>query len=176
MPNFAGSMLQRVQDDIKSGGKIAVIVVDEQASGVYDETYKQRQVLAFATAHKLPIFLVELNPNPSQPTIPTTVHLRTLVPPGTTRLSKTGFNAFHGTELKALLDKADVDTIVLMGFATNMCVRMTAVGGYTGRNNTGEHTLGATQLGLSVMTCQDILRGGPASWSGEVGVELYSAV
>lgn len=62
--------------------------------------------------------------------------------------------------------------LVFMGQKSNQCVRLTAVGGSDKPGN--PHKDGATQFGYVVMSCQQVLRGGPATRRGAPGVVLYN--
>lgn len=177
MPLFPGSLLEQVGRSTQNGDVVGVLVVDEQGDppqNPFPETENQQKVIKTAISMSLPIWLVELNPNPVNPNISTRTKLRALLPGNTPIITKTGWNAFDNTNLHTLLGAAAVDNILLMGFATNMCVRITATGGHTGPNNTGVFSVGATGLAYTVMTCQEILRGGAAgNWIMTPGVEFY---
>ncbi|ADV84984.1 isochorismatase hydrolase [Terriglobus saanensis SP1PR4] len=180
MPNFPGSLLDNVQTAIKRPDVVGVVVVDEQGDppAAYPQRPHQQQVLLFAARFGLPVWLIELNPNPANPNIATRTQLRAFLPQNVPVITKRGLNAFHNTNLLAQLQHAHVDTIVLMGFASNQCVKLTAVGGHEGSpTNPGPFNDGATGLMLTVMTCQNILRGGSVGdWIATPGVEFYERV
>ena len=48
------------------------------------------------------------------------------VVPGDIIVAKPRFGAFHGTDLETILRAAGIDTLIIGGIATNMCVETTA--------------------------------------------------
>ncbi len=173
--NFQKSLFDGIEYQLTRGAKIGVVVVDEQSDQHYSETSDQRKCIDFAVKSNFPVWLVELNPG-TGPTVRTSIYLRGMLPPATSVITKATLNAFHKTGLRDRLNAKGIDTIILMGYASNQCVRITSVGGHLGQNNTGEYTMGALQHGFLVMTCQQILRGGPASWATQEGVEFFSSL
>ena len=173
-----GSLLAGMQKLTGEGHAIGVVVVDEQSQlggGGFAETTAQQRLLAFANNMNYPVWLVELNPNPANANLPTHTKLRGLLPPGTPVVTKQSLNAFSGTNLHALLQAANIDAFVLMGYNVNCCVKHTAVGGFTNPANKMVKP-GATQRGYMVLTCQAVLRGGVATWWQEPGVRFYASL
>lgn len=157
-----------IQRVIAQGKIVGVVVVDEQGDlqpAIYPQRFNQQEVLHFATRLGLPVWLVEFNPaSDNRSNLRTRTLLRALLPQDTAIITKRKLNAFYEAELDTRLREAHVDTILLMGFATNQCVRLTAAGGSMDRLNIGPYTDGAVDLGYTVMTCPQILRAGAASW------------
>ena len=54
------------------------------------------------------------------------LHPKLDIAPGDLILAKPRFGAFHGTELEIILRAANIDTLLIGGIATNMCVETTA--------------------------------------------------
>jgi nicotinamidase-related amidase len=77
-------------------------------------------------------------------------------------LIKSASNAFASTDgqLKKFLDKKNIRHIVVMGYHVNSCV-MATIGSDTWLVG-GE---GAIQLGYTVFTCEEVLRGGGGATS-----------
>ncbi len=172
-----GSLIEEMQRLAANGHNIGVVIVDEQieeVGPVSDITRAQQAVILFARDMNHPMWVVELNPNPAaNPNTPTNSRLTRHLPPGTPVVTKPFLNAFIGTNLHALLQASNIDTFVLMGYATNCCVARTAVGGFT-RPSHRVAQAGASQLGYLVLTCQQVLRGGNAAWKMEPGVRFLS--
>ena len=66
--------------------------------------------------------------------------------------------------------------LVMMGYSSQQCVKLSAVGGYDAPHAPGVLRPGATSLGYTVLTSQLVLRGGHAMWETEPGVRCYEAV
>ena len=54
------------------------------------------------------------------------LHPDLLVTPGDVVVAKPRYGAFHGTDLETILRAAGIDTLIIGGIATNMCVETTA--------------------------------------------------
>ncbi|WP_035772329.1 isochorismatase family protein [Arthrobacter sp. Br18] len=76
---------------------------------------------------KVPALRLLISPAPGE--VPPMGELMAEVAPvaGEPVLVKQGASAFFGTELAALLNEADVDTVLIVGVSTSGCVRATAV-------------------------------------------------
>lgn len=135
--------------------KTALVIVDMQAGAFTGEDTltivgaeailpKAKQVLAAARAAKLPIvhfkevhrkemvdFGRELDgaePVHCLETWPGTDYYSELAPvDGEFAIAKRRYSCFFGTDLEILLRGLNVDTVVLMGMMTNVCVHYTAV-------------------------------------------------
>jgi len=182
MPMVQGSLLAGMQHLTATGNTVGVVVIDEQSADADTapesaiETFAQQRVLLFASRMDYRIWLVELNPNPMNPNLPTRTRLRAVLPIDTPIVTKQQLNAFTGTNLHNLLQAAGIGAFVIMGYHVNCCVKQTAVGGHTGPRNTGPNNPGGTQSGYLVLTCPEILRGGAAVWWNEAGVRFYEYV
>lgn len=156
--------------------KVGVVLIDEQSTDgakTYKETENQKKVILHAKQKPYPIWVVELNPKPGEkPNLPTHSALRDLLPEGTPVVTKTKMNAFESSNLHELLQAANITAFVVMGYETNCCIRMTATG-TTGSKSTAVTSPGGTALGYIVMSCQEVLRGGEASWAEEPGVRFF---
>ena len=182
MARFPGSLMAGMQQLAAEGDTIGVVLIDEQSDdggGSHPETDAQRKLLLFASRMNYPVWIVELDRSrgtrPRQPTLKT---LRALLPPEVVRqdriITKTGWNAFAGTDLQDLLQAKNVTAFAVAGYAADCCVRQTAVGGYPGSKKTeAAFQRGATQLGYLVLSCTQILRGPPATWQNERNVRFY---
>lgn len=166
----------------QDGHHLGVLVIDEQTAGPYPTTPFQQQVLGTANLLGLPVWIVELNPGVNAPApppnLPTQPALANLVP-GAQVVTKPHINAFASNaqpNLHGVLQAANIDMLVVMGYNTNCCVRATSVGAADGPGPNARHRPGATQLGYTVLTADQVLRGGVATWKREQGVRFYTAV
>jgi nicotinamidase-related amidase len=162
--------------------KLAVLIVDEHNNPNKTEaTDNQIILLKAATALKIPIFAVDINPNLVQDPHNVVISIRSDFLPYTHKvLNKPHLNVFDPNtqpNLHHILQTNATDSIILMGYHVTCCVAQAAVGGYTGNNNTGTFINGAVQLGYRVLTCRQILRPSAdvdnATWIDTNGVKFY---
>lgn len=161
--------------------KLAVLVIDEQSEKglsniVVDD---QRAVLSHAIELEIPILRVELNPTiinkKPAPNLPTAEALGAGEFPV---ISKPHLNAFDSRaepNLHGILQKNNIDTLVVMGYHVNCCIRATCVGGFDGSNRSGTVRPGATQLGYIVLASSKICRPTDehATWFNEPSVKFF---
>lgn len=179
MSFIQGSLCTEINTYHQEGHQLAVLVIDEQGGIPQPYLADQKQVLNTAQQLGLPVWLVELNPHinrvvPPPPNRPTNA---ALVIPGAQVLTKPNINAFASDahpNLHQQLRLAGTTMLVVMGYHVNQCVRATSVGGSGRRGRLNRP--GATQLGYIVLSCNQILRGGQATWGLESGVRFYSAI
>ncbi len=209
MAIYPGSLLEAIPKLKIEGCSIGFVVVDEQSSPespkkvelsvleqkraeVVEKNYAevtaaQNKLIEFATQFNYPVWFVETNTNViSKDLRPTRVDLRELAPKNICVVPKTDTNAFSSSNLFDELMNAKIDTIVLLGYEVNCCVRMTAVGGDPGPCPKGKPSgkplqRGATTIGFLVLTCQQVLRGANqkgeapmAVWMNESNVRFYA--
>lgn len=176
MPKFAGSLIGGMENATNENYKVGVVLIDEQSSGgskVYPETSYQQKIIVHAKEKKYPIWVVELNPKRGEKAnLPTHSALRDMLPEGTPVVTKTKLNAFESTDLHDLLQAAKITAFAVMGYNTNCCVRMT-VTGTTASNSDVVTAKGGIALGYLVLSCQEVLRGGEATWFDEPGVRFF---
>lgn len=159
---------------------VGVVLIDEgDAVGEHPETAAQRQVLALAEHLGLQVLAVEID---------TALAHGGITPGNNTRgefrryvhhtVKKPLFNAFDDNAkppMQSALNDLGLfpgtSKLVIMGYNTNQCVRLTAVGGIN-KPNEPPHR-GATQRGYEVLTCQAVLRGGACSWSDALRVHFF---
>lgn len=179
---FKGSLRRRMNDYWAAGQGVAVLLIDEQGSLPLDTHRYQLQVLEEAELLSMPIYQIELNPTlgkaTQQPNVPTMQLLRRR---GARLITKGGFNAFHdcSPNLEDRLRWDFIKAVVVMGFASEQCVKHTAIGGYKDRERSVYQT-GAKDLGFVVLTSERVIRGPlahqPVSWKHVPGVEFYDWV
>jgi nicotinamidase-related amidase len=200
MTTFAGSLLEAIPKLKLDGRSIGFVVVDEQSTpetptkgelGAFEKneaevTAAQNKLIEFATRFNFPVWFVEIASTGGSK--PTRADLRELAPKNLCVVPKTAMNPFTSSNLFEELKNAKIDTIVLLGFQVNCCVRMTAVGGDPGPFSKGKPSgnalqQGATALGFQVLTCQQVLRGQntdgdifSANWKNEDNVRFYSSL
>jgi hypothetical protein len=198
---FAGSLLNAILQLKAELFSIGFVVVDEQSSTAppkegemsgravkeAEVTAAQNELIKFATQHNFPVWFVETYTNViSRDLRPTRADLRELAPKNLCVVPKTDINAFSSSNLFDELWNAKIDTIVLLGYEVNCCMRMTAVGGDPGpmiKGNPSGKPLqrGAATIGFLVLTCQQVLRGltlkgetSMAVWMNERNVRFYA--
>jgi len=179
MSLIPGRLSDAIRDYHNAGHQLAALIIDEQTDEVHGETAAQHQVLNIVQQYGIPVWHVEVNtqmyndnPPPNDPTT------RYLAVPGAHVLTKPLFNAFASDahpNLHNQLQAANISMLIVMGYATNMCVKATSVGGPDDRHG-HRHRPGATQLGYIVLTCDQILRGGQANWKRYTGTRFYDWV
>jgi len=157
-------------------------------SPMQNSTAYQQKVIMLAQSFNCPIFLIQFDTryacgsfhyvqnNDDKPLskylATTKKSLRALLPHNTRVINKHHFNAFVGTNLAMLLAQENrcngVKNLVVMGYDSEVCVPET-IGirnKHTSRNKYNEYKgPGAIGLGFSVLTCQSVLTGGPATWA-----------
>jgi nicotinamidase-related amidase len=102
------------------------------------------------------------------------------LPHNTPIVTKHQPNAFQGTGFHSYLQQhhPDVNRLLLMGWHTEACVASTA-GTW---DFFADLDPGATHLGYTVMSCDDVLHGGPATWADNSGqacrqrIEFYATL
>lgn len=180
LPPPPGGLLSEIARCHAAGDQVGIVLIDEgELDREHAETRAQRRVLALAAELGLPVLAVEID---------TELADGGETPGNDTRgeflakahavVKKPHLNAFDDNArppMQATLGALGLNPgackLVIMGYATDQCVRLTAVGG---ENKPGERPLhrGATQRGYEVLTCQAVLRGGDASWSGALRVHF----
>lgn len=162
-------MFHVVVDAAKTGKKLGVMVIDQVGGADLPLLKRQCRVLNFARQQMgWPIWFVSMKNDP----LHSMLHAAA---PTATLYQKTRFNAFDVDELRLAVGAARVEAIVMMGHATNQCVRQSAVGGFPDRLHKKPFTEGATGHGHTVMTCTDVLSGGEAvSWCDNPKVLYYA--
>jgi nicotinamidase-related amidase len=168
--------------------KVAVVVIDEQGDGVPPKlppnvvlpadnvTPAQQTVLRFAQSKQIPTWFVEFQPNSGVARVPSKPTLKNCYPTAHA-IPKNFFSAFDGTTLDSELKEAGIHSIILMGTAANQCVRISAVGGEKSPQQRTVIVDGAIQKHYSVLTCPEVLRGGPAAqWRQTPGVQFYDSL
>ena len=187
----------------------AVVVIDEDsssdganehgnaASPALNATARQQRVIAVAQRFGCPVFLVQpsesdLNPvgirratgRPDDYPENTRTSLKGLLPFNKVMVTKSTPNAFRGTGFHDYLQQhhGNISRLLLMGWSANACVGRTA-GIFDAYNIEGAmYDPGATHLGYTVMSCDDVLHGGPSNWVDDNGqacrasIEFYSAL
>ncbi|MEO0559746.1 MAG: isochorismatase family protein [Bacteroidota bacterium] len=174
------TLRQAITQYEQEGHQIAVVVIDEQGAAAQPQTPQQAQVLAHVAPLGLPVYFVELNPNPGAgANLPTRAPLAAAAP-GAVVITKPHINAFASNvnpNFHTTLQGQGIRMLVMMGYSSQQCVKVSAVGGYDGPpHNPGIMRAGATGLGYTVLTSQLVLRGGQATWTHERGVRFYTAV
>lgn len=179
VPEPPRGLIAEMEHRHRQGTPVGVLLIDEDErddGAVYGETAAQRTVLEHAFRLGLKVFIVEINTelkhDPRSHTIGTR---QEFVKYAHRILNKREFNAFDADtypNLQTTLDAAglpaETSSLVVMGFAANQCVRLTAVGGQD--RPSGPHKDGATQRGYTVLSCLQVLRGGAPSWTNARGV------
>jgi hypothetical protein len=206
---YPGSLLEAIPKLKIEGCSIGFVVVDEQSSPespkkvelsvleqkraeVVEKNYAevtaaQNKLIEFATQFNYPVWFIETYTNiVSRELRPTREDLSKLAPKSACVVPKTDSNAFSSSNLFDELMNAKIDTLVLLGYEVNCCVRLTAVGGDPGpmiKGNPSGKPLqrGATAFGFLVLTCQQVLRGQDmkgeapvATWRGDHNVRFYA--
>ena len=141
------------------GEQAGVVVIDEPES-FSDPALLSRQstVLSLASANHWPVWFITLND------VPLHSKLRTAAQ-GAVTFTKPRGNAFEVDAFRQAIRTAAVRRLVVMGHETNMCVKLTVMGGKWNPHDPGDTpTLGAIGYGYEVWTCQGVLSGAPASW------------
>jgi len=182
------------QSSPASPKKVELSVLEQKRAEVVEKNYAevtaaQNKLIEFATEFNDPVWFVETYTDViSRDLKPTRADLRDLAPKSTYVVPKTDTNAFSSSNLFDELMNAKIDTLVLLGYEVNCCMRMTAVGGDPGpcfKGKPSGKTLqrGATALGFLVLTCQQVLRGqtlqgetSMAVWMNERNVRFYATL
>ncbi len=123
-------------------GKTALILIDIQKGfdnidywggerNNFDSEKNAGKLLSLWRKHKLPFFHIQhCSSNPASILAPGNIgnEFKEEVKPltGETVIQKNVNSAFIGTDLKAMLDLQQVDTLILLGFTTDHCVSTTA--------------------------------------------------
>jgi len=172
------SMTAALQTKLTQGVQVALLVIDEEDNAAAGEvsttpgsavpasnvTACQQRLLMYMQRMQVPIWSIRfLQYYPAAYDGPdnTRVPLRALYN-GTERLlRKPHPNAFRETTLHQDLQALNVTCIVIMGWHTEACVHAT-VGSRWWDPGMDD---GATHLGYTVMTCNQVLHGGAATWS-----------
>lgn len=194
-----GSLLQEMQWNMDG---LAVLVIDEvdvcddyggvpmyndpfrrNHSPINDVTAAQQKLIMYAQGLNLPIFLIQYdlsfpigiycyNDSLAHHNKSTKPSLRVLLPPDTLMINKHSSNAFANTGLTGLLSEAKIQSIVVMGWHANICVRRT-IG--LEIDTVNKYGLGAIDYNLTVMSCQDVIQG-EADWtmSHHSQIKFYS--
>ncbi|MCK5871080.1 MAG: isochorismatase family protein [Methyloprofundus sp.] len=165
-----GSLFDEVQICITNGVKIALLIIDEDPMAAIGEqrnvTPNQQRLLSYMQINNclicsinFPEYYPERCPNYDS----TRPALKLLYNGHEYHLQKPHYNAFRETSLHPDLQELNITHLVIMGFDINYCIRAT-IG--VSDNSIGKNVgLGATQLGYKVMTCDQVLHGGCATWS-----------
>lgn len=161
------AMASVIIDKAKNGRKLGMMVIDEPTNfGQGSLLTRQCNVLNIAAKHGWPVWFVTLN------NIPMHAQLVAAAPTAITYNKPRG-NAFEVDALRLAVGGSNVEAIVLMGHATNQCVKLTAIGGKWNPKSNALPTPGATSYGYTVMTCTDVLSGGEANWYDKPRVMYY---
>lgn len=175
-----GSMTAAIQELINDGIHLALLVIDEDDGAMQpgevgygpahilsaeEISYIQQHVIMFMQRMGCPVWSIRfLEDQPAEvggDADNTRIALRALYGE-VNRLRKPHPNAFRETTLRAELQGGvPVTHLVIMGFNANACVHAT-VGNRFWAVGTADD--GATHLGFTVLTCDDVLHGGRANW------------
>lgn len=166
----------------KQGGHgLCVLVIDEQSEKGLSNIVvaDQLAVLTQAMLLEIPIWRVELNPTiinrKRAPNRPTAEVLGVWEFPVITKPHLNAFDSRAEPNLHDMLQGDNIDTLVVMGYHVNCCIRATCVGGFDRPNGAGTARPGATQLGYTVLASSKICRPTDenAIWFNEPGVKFF---
>lgn len=179
LPALPIGLLEAMQQCHDDGEPLGVLVIDEADGTAYTQTPHQLRVLQQAQALGQVVILIEINPELNHDARAHTISSRRAFLPYVHQVvNKRFLNAFDGDsypDLQRTLNLCGLprgSKLVVMGYAVNQCVRLTAVGGPDKPNQAPKP--GATQRGYTVLTCPQILRGGTATWRNDRGVRYFS--
>lgn len=184
LPPVPGGLLSEITRCHEAGIAVGIVLIDEgETEREYDETAAQRRVLALAAELGLKVLAVEIDTELAKGGETLGNNTRgEFLEKAHAVVKKPLFNAFDDNAkppMQATLGSLGLNPgacrLVIMGYNTNQCVRLTAVGG---ENKPGQLPLhrGATQRGYEVLTCQAVLRGGAASWAKAPHVHFFAHV
>ncbi|MCK5819058.1 MAG: isochorismatase family protein [Psychromonas sp.] len=188
-----GKLYEAIQNCIDNGTKIGLMILDEEEKAAPGEismdpyspirninaTTYQQMIIMYMQAMDRPIWVIShrtASPKSGEPYDATRTALKALFNGRQQPLRKRYYNAFQSTTLHLDLKEHNLTHLVVMGWKANMCVSSTVGIPGTSKlewNDTYGFTLkylkritdGATYLGYTVMTCDQILHAGPADWS-----------
>ena len=154
-----GYLMAALKDMSASSDKLGVVVIDEPESfSNHDLLCRQATVLSFAVTNQWPVWFITLQDKPAHSTLAKAAQLAVT-------FTKPRGNAFEVPEFVQAVKVSGVHRLVVMGHESNMCVRLTVVTGKWKSLDPDEiPTKGAVDHGYEVLTCQNVLSGGPANW------------
>jgi nicotinamidase-related amidase len=173
------SMIAALQGHAVNAAKIALLVIDEDNKAALGETSiipghilpisnitaAQQRLLMYMQVmgcHVWSIRFLQGFPGSNEGPDNTRTALSALYNGQQNTLRKPYPNAFRETTLHDDLKKLGIERLVIMGWHANACVEATV-----GKQwyPTGTYEDGATHHGYKVMTCNQVLHGGPATWA-----------